>query len=128
MIKLNIHSIQLPNQPPEIYYGNKEYKISLDYPDNYFNLSKILEKKASQLLFRLNEGDGKAIYFIGVEDNGISKGIHINKLFISLYHLLKMSEIIGSMISKINIYKGNTGFIATIRLFTQLNNNYLLYI
>jgi GTPase len=125
MIKLNIHSKQLPNQPPEIYYGNKEYKISLDYPDKTSNISKILEKKASQMLFRLNEGDGKAIYLIGVEDNGIAKGIQINKLFISLYHLLKISKIIGSMISKINIYKGSNGFIATIRLFKQLNNNYL---
>ena len=80
------------------------------------------------MLFRLNEGDGKEVYFIGVENNGFAKGIHINKLFISLYHLLKMSEIIDSMISKINIYKGSSGFIATIRLFKQLNNNYLLYI
>jgi GTPase len=128
MIKLKIYSKQLPNQPPEIYYGNKEYKISLDYSNNYSNISKILEKKASQMLFRLNEGDGKAIYLIGVEDNGIAKGIQINKLFISLYHLLIISKIIGSMISKINIYKGSTGFIATIRLFKQLNNNYLLYI
>ena len=57
MIKLKIYSKQLPNQPPEIYYGNKEYKISLDYSNNYSNISKILEKKASQMLFRLNEGD-----------------------------------------------------------------------
>ena len=128
MIKLNIYSTQLPNQPPEIYYGNKEYKISLDYPDKHTNISKILEKKASQMLFRLNEGDGKAVYFIGVEDNGVAKGINLDKLFISLYHLIKICNIIGSIISKINIYKGTSGFIATIRLFKQVNNNYLLYI
>ena len=127
MIKLNIHLTQLPNQPPEIYYGNKEYKISLDYSDKNSNISKILEKKASQMLFRLNEGNGKAIYLIGVEDNGFAKGIQINELFISLYHLLKISNIIGSIISKINIYKGSKGFIATIRLIKQINNNFILY-
>ena len=124
MINLNIHSTIIPNQPPEIYYGNKEYKISLDFNEySSKKISAILEKKASQMLFRINEGNGKAVYLIGVEDNGIAKGIKINTLVISLYHLLKISKIIECVISKINIYKGTHGFIATIRLFKKTNYN-----
>ena len=37
-------------------------------------------KKASQMLFRLNEGNGKAVYLIGVEDNGICRGIPFDEL------------------------------------------------
>ena len=31
MIPININLKQIPNQPPEIYYCNKEYKIKLNY-------------------------------------------------------------------------------------------------
>jgi len=117
MISINFNLKQLPDQPPEIYYGNKEYKIKL----NYYN--KIgLQKKASQMLFRLIEGDGKAIYLLGVEDNGIARGININELLISLKLMLKISNIINSSISKINIYKGTEGYIASLRLFKNIEN------
>ena len=88
----------LPNQPPELYFGNKEYKISLNFKNK--NLKNIFEKKASQMLFRLNEGDGKAVYLIGVEDNGISKGISLDELNISLQNLKKIAEIIDSKYKK----------------------------
>ena len=55
----------IPDQPPEKYYGNREYKIFLDisvFPYNKRNI--FLEKKASQMLFRINEGNGKAKYII----------------------------------------------------------------
>jgi len=31
MINIDFIFKKLPNQPPEYYYGNKEYKITLDY-------------------------------------------------------------------------------------------------
>jgi GTPase len=117
MIPININLKQIPNQPPEIYYGNKEYKIKLNYSNKIG-----LQKKASQMLFRLIEGDGKAIYLLGVEDNGIARGININELIISLKLLIKISNIINSTISKINIYKGIDGYIATLRLFKNIEN------
>lgn len=117
MIPININLKQIPNQPPEIYYGNKEYKIKLNYSNK-----NILQRKASQMLFRLIEGDGKAIYLLGVEDNGIARGININELIISLKLLIKISNIINSTISKINIYKGIEGYIATLRLFKNIEN------
>lgn len=49
--------IKIPNQPPEKYYGNKEYKIFLS-----FNKKKdIIEKKTTQMLFRIYEGDRKSV-------------------------------------------------------------------
>ena len=124
---VTINLKQIPNQPPEIYYGNKEYKITLDYKeksDSY--ITKILQKKASQMLFRLNEGNGKAIYLIGVEDNGTAKGINILNLLKSINHIKKISKIIQCTISKINIYKGSQGFISSIRLVKNIENRLLI--
>ena len=39
-----------------------------------------INKRASQLKFRLDEGNGKCIYLIGVRDNGENEGIEIEKL------------------------------------------------
>ena len=117
MINISFNSKKLPKQPPEFTYGNKEYKISLDYlKETKKNLNKLLEKKASQMLFRLFEGDGKAIYLIGVEDNGNVPGITLRNLLISIYNLIKITKKINVNIKKITIYNGIYGYIASIRL------------
>jgi len=127
MVNVNINLKQIPNQPPEVYYGNKEYKLSLDYKQkSKIYISNILEKKASQMLFRINEGDGKALYLIGVEDNGIAKGITIIDLLVSINNIIKITKIINCNISNINIYKGNNGFISSIRLFKTIDNKLFL--
>ena len=56
--------------PPEIESGNKEYKLKI-IPDNEFRL----EQLASQMKWRINEGNGVAFYYIGVNDNGSIAGI-----------------------------------------------------
>ena len=38
-----------------------------------------INKRSTQLLFRLSEGEGKALYAIGLEDDGIVYGI--NEMF-----------------------------------------------
>ena len=46
---VTINLKQIPNQPPEIYYGNKEYKITLDYKEKSNTyIIKMLQKKASK--------------------------------------------------------------------------------
>ena len=80
------------------------------------NRNNVLEKKASQLLFRLIEGNGKAIYLIGVKDNGLANGINMNDLQISLQSLKQMSSNIDAKIKKITIYKGVKGYIASARI------------
>jgi elongation factor 1-alpha len=55
---------------PEIYYGNTEYKLLVNATD-----SKRKNGLATQMGFRLREGNGHAIYWIGIMDNGYALGI-----------------------------------------------------
>ena len=54
----------------EEYYGNIEYKVKFEN----MNDSKI-KKYATQMKFRIIEGNGYAIYLIGVSDDGYIKGV-----------------------------------------------------
>ena len=116
-----------PNQSNEVEVGNREYKINLDYSDKKPKiLNNILNKKASQMKYRIAEGNGKAIYFIGLEDNGNAIGIEFSKLIISLYYLSEIVKLSNSSFSKIRIYFGKMGFIATIRVTQQIEKHFSL--
>jgi len=135
----------IPKQPRESTTGNREYKLYLDIENNqtktelkkqknkskevihYLKQQKIIDKtnkRASQLKYRLEEGMGRALYIIGINDNGTVNGIDIETLLQSLTFLFNMSEIIKAKIKKIRIYKGNNigKYIATIRIE---NPNYI---
>ncbi len=116
-----------PKQKREQATGNREYKVYLDLerepnreikkksnlPEREINylrsikLEKKINKRASQLRYRLEEGHGRAIYMIGIRDDGTSEGIEIEKVFKSLSFLSKMVDIINATIKNIRIYKGN---------------------
>lgn len=51
--------------PPEPQFGNIEYKLKLINPTK-----QRLDHLVTQLKWRLNEGNGEAIYEIGVTDSG----------------------------------------------------------
>jgi GTPase len=54
------------------------------------------------MLYRLYEGDGKAVYLIGVRDNGISIGINTEELFETLHPWkFKMEQKIPKKIFKV---------------------------
>ena len=98
--------------PPEEYYGNREYKWKLvNIKDNMK-----YEKLATQMKFRLYQGSGKAIYMIGVMDNGLPKGISMNELEITLSVLIRASKIIKADINTTRLYRGNDGYIASMRI------------
>jgi GTPase len=127
-----------PKQKREQATGNREYKIYLDLekernteikktrnlPEKELNylrkikLEKKINKRASQLRFRLEEGHGRALYMIGVKDDGTPEGIEIDKIFKSLNFLYKMIDIINAKIKNIRIYKGlhDEGYIFTARI------------
>ena len=85
------------------------------YLDIHNNNDK-LQKRSTQLLYRLNEGEGRAIYLIGVNDNGISIGCNLQDLFISIKSIIRMSNIVKSEITKITIYHSENGnYIGTVR-------------
>ena len=116
-----------PKQLKEVEVGNREYKINLDYSDKSpFIQKNILNKKATQMNFRLIEGGGKAIYFIGLKDNGESEGIDINKLIKSLFFFTQIVNLSKGKFSKIRIYRGNKGYISTIRVSKKFENSQFL--
>ena len=77
----------------------------------------MLNKKASQMRFRLLEGDGKALYMIGVKDNGDTCGISLIVLVKSLFYFIKITHIIGAHIKIVRIYRGKEGFVCSIRVY-----------
>ena len=142
MISLIMKSF--PNQSKEQYYGNREYKFLLNnniYTKNennieeYKNLEckkykkillnkrkaelKRLQKRATQMLFRINEGKGKAIYIIGIDDDGISTGIPLNNIYDAIVYLELMKIEIKANINNYRIYLGQKGFILTARVFIE---------
>ena len=125
----NIKPCIFPDQPTEYYYGCREYKRHIidetDYPANVNKevaRRKFINKKATQMLFRLNEGNGRALYLIGVEDNGLASGIQQSEILATLVNFICMTDIIkGSEIRTFNIYKTVCDkFVCTLRVV--LNN------
>lgn len=88
------------------------------------NINKI-NKRATQLLFRLNEGNGKATYLIGVKDNGETAGIPLKYIIESYWYLVQMCKLVNANIKSFRIYQGNKNFVGTCRII--LNDNYSIF-
>lgn len=139
---------KFPNQQKEKYYGNREYKLILNCNHNNKNQSakhkknknknnknnkysnivkynskvidiKKLQKRTTQMLFRINEGKGKAIYIIGIDDNGNNIGVPIQEINESIEYLEIMSREINATINNYRIYNGQKGYILTARVFIE---------
>jgi GTPase len=95
----------LHQQPKEKYYGNREYKRHLILDSkNIKNEHTLLQKRCTQLLFRIREGRGKAVYLIGVEDNGNANGLLQDECIKSIKNFIVITETIGVKINKMRIY------------------------
>ena len=90
----------------EKYYGNIEYKYKLCNLDE-----DKLHKLGAQMLFRLFEGDKKAIYNIGYHDNGFPEGILNDELIESFRNIQKIVRIIKADITSFKVFMGTEGFI-----------------
>jgi len=73
--------------PPEVEEGNIEYKLKLVNPT-----SARLEHLVTQMKWRLREGQGEALYEIGVHDNGQMTGVNRGDMDSSLETLLAMCK------------------------------------
>ncbi|KAJ1515554.1 GTP binding protein [Coelomomyces lativittatus] len=73
--------------PPEEEVGNIEYKLKLigKSPER-------LEQLATQMKWRLTEGNGEALYEIGIADNGQLIGLTPEELEASLITLKNIAE------------------------------------
>ncbi len=94
---------------PELDYGNVEYKLKL------VDLTKEkIQKRITQMEFRLREGLGKCYYQLGVEDNGNPLGLSEEELKISIESLQHMAQQIGAKMRVINFFQGKEGLLAEV--------------
>ena len=84
----------------EKYYGNIEYKQELSHMD-----SNKIEKYATQMKFRLLEGHGRAVYLIGVQDDGVIVGVTKELLKNYTNIMLQICKLIDSKIYNITFKK-----------------------
>lgn len=123
------HNI-LHKQPKEKYYGNREYKRHLILEDKNKLYVKQLQKRCTQLLFRIREGHGKAVYLIGVEDNGHANGILQDECVQSIKNFIIITEHIGVKINKMRIYvwenKNDTRYCVIFKVAKQLDDIHCL--
>nr|XP_023026153.1 GTP-binding protein 2 [Leptinotarsa decemlineata] len=77
--------------PPEPQLGNVEYKLKIVNPTK-----QRFEHLVTQLKWRLREGNGEAIYEIGVEDSGILAGLTKRDMNASLLTLQQMAVKLGA--------------------------------
>lgn len=99
------------NFAEELDNGNLEYKLKLTNIDE-----EKLEKRITQMKFRLREGNGECRYFIGVEDSGNPLGISENEMKASVDTIKRMTDKIKAQITQIDYLKGKEGVIAQITI------------
>lgn len=94
---------------PEDDEGSIEYKWRLVNPscDRFTQL-------VTQLNFRLSEGNGEAIYELGVEDNGRKRGLPPAHLAASLETLTKMAHQLGAETQVLREADGKEGRVAQV--------------
>ncbi|XP_077500439.1 GTP-binding protein 2 isoform X1 [Amblyomma americanum] len=80
--------------PPEAAEGNVEYKLKLVSPSQ-----SRLEHLVTQMKWRLREGQGEAIYEIGVEDGGLLVGLSQTEMAASLATLECMATKLGASLT-----------------------------
>eukprot|EP00041_Stephanoeca_diplocostata_P022780 m.546263 g.546263 ORF g.546263 m.546263 type:complete len:724 (+) comp22151_c0_seq1:598-2769(+) len=77
--------------PPEPQLGNVEYKLKL-----VGKSGGRFHQLVTQMQWRLSEGNGEAMYMIGVKDLGFGLGISATDMAASLQTLRRMADTIGA--------------------------------
>lgn len=111
---VSYNCVKIPNQPREREDDNREYKLYLEFD----GCKKKFEHRSTQLLHRLITGDGKALYLIGLYDDGTVSGIEIDKLMSSIENIYKMAKNINGNVSKVSVYdtQYHAKYVGTVRL------------
>ena len=93
----NIYNINLLSIAPENDEGNVEYKYKLT------NLSpeKIINRM-TQMKYRINEGSGEALYYIGVMDDGTLLGLSESEYTESVKNLYQIATNIECFVAKLS--------------------------
>ena len=85
----------IQNLGPEIYDGNTEYKLKITDLDH-----EKLNKRMTQMKFRVEEGCGEAIYYIGVSDDGRTIGLNQSEYEESLANLKLIASKLDYSVTK----------------------------
>jgi GTPase len=98
---------------PENDNGNIEYKIHIIDLD-----PKRFHRLATQMKWRMSEGKGNCVYFIGISDSGSPRGISHDCMEKSLKNIINISKYLGYT-SEINYFKKGIsgGFCAKVCIF-----------
>uniref|UniRef100_A0A5S6Q4F9 Tr-type G domain-containing protein n=1 Tax=Trichuris muris TaxID=70415 RepID=A0A5S6Q4F9_TRIMR len=80
--------------PPEQSEGNIEYKLKLVNPS-----AARMQQLISQMKWRLREGNGEAIYEIGVQDNGVCRGLTEYEFDSSVNTLKRMASELNASVT-----------------------------
>jgi len=93
---------------------NIEFKKALKSP---YHLNEDRRKQLiSQMKYRMEKGKGKAIYLLGVEDDGSLTGLPKKELQESIHVLNVLSREIGACIEEVNQYSLDNGKIAEVTI------------
>lgn len=90
--------------------GNIEYKLHICNSDNHERIERLI----TQIKFRLNEGNGRAIYNLGYTDDGVPQGITYSIIYDNLNLLHNMVTNAGGELISLKMFRGNTGYCANI--------------
>jgi GTPase SAR1 family protein len=105
--------------PPEVEEGNKEYKRYL------INLSDIrFQQLLTQMKWRINEGNGKAYYYIGVEDDGSIFKLNNKQAGESLKNLKKLVLAVDGKIKSVDRIKDDELFYFKVEINSKSLNKY----
>jgi len=108
------------NYEPEIESGNVEYKLKLVNPSE-----DRIEHLATQMKWRLGEGNGEAFYEIGVEDDGNPQGLSDDDMKGSLDTLQKIAGKVGASVNVLRITDGIKGKVADVMVRQCSEDTYL---
>ena len=77
----------------------------------------------TQMSFRLKEGDGRAQYVIGIDDNGVPIGITTEWMEASLRTLFWMAKKNNDSIKVLSVHKGSNGEVAIAEVNRELEKH-----
>ncbi len=100
--------------------NNIEFKENLI--ENYHLKKDRIQRLASQMKYRMEKGNGEAIYFIGVDDDGELVGLTDEHMKESVFVLKKVAQEIGAEISKIEYQEVSKGKVAKILISKNSNH------
>lgn len=91
---------------------NIEFKKALS-PGYHLKMDR---KKSliSQMKYRMERGDGRAVYLLGVEDSGEPVGLPDEELRGSVEVLRKLSQEIDAVVEEVNLHEGTHGKVAEV--------------